>query len=393
MRRYSFITALIGTLVIPMISFPQVQTGSFEFEGRMRDYFVFLPQNYDGLIKMPLVFSLHGYTLDAKQQMDYSRMNVVADTGGFIVVYPNAVSPGWNCGIAGSPNINDVGFIDALIDTLSNHYYIDTTMIYSCGFSLGGFMSFRLACQLSNRISAVASVAGVMAQATANGPKGNHAMPVLLVHGTADGIVPYNGAYDWCSVQQTLTYWANFNLCAESDTTSLPDLDTLDGCSVEKIDYTRRSDATSVILYRVIDGGHSWPGGDTAQLHLSWGNIGNTNGDINASAEIWNFFKPYKLLTTVANQSESPAELLLFQNYPNPFNPSTTIKYELPKSSVVRLSVYDMLGREVSVLVNERMNAGVHEVKFDGSNLASGVYFYRLTAGGFVQAKKLVIVK
>lgn len=81
------------------------------------------------------------------------------------------------------------------------------------------------------------------------------------------------------------------------------------------------------------------------------------------------------------------------QNYPNPFNPSTTIKYELPRSSEVKLSVFDMLGREVSVLVNERRDAGVHEVKFDGSNLASGVYFYRLQAGDFVQSRKLVLLK
>jgi hypothetical protein len=88
-----------------------------------------------------------------------------------------------------------------------------------------------------------------------------------------------------------------------------------------------------------------------------------------------------------------PREFLLSQNYPNPFNPSTTIRMELPRSSVVRLSVYDVLGREVSVLVNDRKNAGVHEVKFDGSNLASGVYFYRLTAGDFVQSKKLLLLK
>jgi hypothetical protein len=88
-----------------------------------------------------------------------------------------------------------------------------------------------------------------------------------------------------------------------------------------------------------------------------------------------------------------PLVFALLQNYPNPFNPSTTMKYELPKSSMVRLSVYDMLGREVSVLVSKRMDAGVHEVKFDGSNLASGVYFYRLQAGDFVQAKRLVIAK
>jgi len=83
----------------------------------------------------------------------------------------------------------------------------------------------------------------------------------------------------------------------------------------------------------------------------------------------------------------------LEQNYPNPFNPSTTITYALPKSSDVRLSVYDILGREVSVLVNERRDAGVHEVKFDGTNLASGVYMYRIQAGGFVQVKRLLLLR
>jgi hypothetical protein len=80
------------------------------------------------------------------------------------------------------------------------------------------------------------------------------------------------------------------------------------------------------------------------------------------------------------------------QNYPNPFNPTTTMKYELPKSSVVTLGVFDMLGREVSVLVNERMDAGFHEVKFDGSNLVRGVYFYRLRAGDFVTTKRLTVL-
>jgi hypothetical protein len=88
-----------------------------------------------------------------------------------------------------------------------------------------------------------------------------------------------------------------------------------------------------------------------------------------------------------------PGEFNLGQNYPNPFNPSTTIKFELPTSLDVRLSVFDMLGRQVSVLVNERRNAGVHEVKFDGSQLSSGVYFYRLQTGGFMDTKKLLLLK
>ena len=94
-------------------------------------------------------------------------------------------------------------------------------------------------------------------------------------------------------------------------------------------------------------------------------------------------------------RSASPREFLLQQNYPNPFNPSTTIGFRVSGlgSSLVRLSVYDLLGREVAVLVNEKREAGVHEVKFDGSNLASGVYFYRLQAGDFAQTKRLMLLK
>ena len=88
-----------------------------------------------------------------------------------------------------------------------------------------------------------------------------------------------------------------------------------------------------------------------------------------------------------------PAQFSLSQNYPNPFNPGTTITFGLPKSTDVRLSVFDVLGREVSVLVHERRNAGVHEVKFDGSGLASGVYFCRIQAGDFIQANKMLVVK
>jgi ligand-binding sensor domain-containing protein len=95
----------------------------------------------------------------------------------------------------------------------------------------------------------------------------------------------------------------------------------------------------------------------------------------------------------VEGRPRVPAAYSLEQNYPNPFNPTTTIKYGLPNTSRARLTVYDILGREVSVLVNERREAGLHEVTFDGSNLASGVYFYRLQAGDFVSTKRMVALK
>ena len=394
---------LIGTLAIPTISLTQVQTGSFEFEGRMRNYLVFLPKNYDGITEMPLVLNLHGYTLYAQQQMDYSQMNMVADTAGFVVVYPNSVTPEttWNSGIYDSPiappnpNINDVGFLNALIDTLAKQYTIDTSRIYSCGFSNGGFMSFKLACQLSNRITAIASVAGVISYTTAGSCNCGHSMPILIINGTADGIVPYAGAAGWHSVEQTVNFWTTHNLCSESDTTSLPNTDALDGCTVERIRFKDSSGNHKVIFYKVINGGHSWPGGDKPSLVIPWATIGNTNGDMNASVEIWNFLKAYDLreLTTVTSYSQSPSEFVLFQNYPNPFNPTTKIQFMIVNRQLTIVKVFDVLGRGVATLVNEVKEPGTYSVQFDGSNLASGVYVYRMQAGDFVQTKKLVLLK
>jgi hypothetical protein len=103
---------------------------------------------------------------------------------------------------------------------------------------------------------------------------------------------------------------------------------------------------------------------------------------------------PSELFTSSqVSSAQIPTAFELCQNYPNPFNPTTTIKYELPNASHVTLSVYDIPGREVSVLVNDRRNARVHEVKFDAAGLASGVYFYRLQAGSYVDTKKLLLVR
>ena len=112
--------------------------------------------------------------------------------------------------------------------------------------------------------------------------------------------------------------------------------------------------------------------------------------------KIEGFVSVYEIASTVSaipSGGRVALDFRLEQNYPNPFNPSTTIRYELPMSSMVRLSVSDILGRKVSVLVNERKDAGVHEVRFDGSNLASGVYFYRLQAGDVVQTKRLLLLR
>jgi hypothetical protein len=88
-----------------------------------------------------------------------------------------------------------------------------------------------------------------------------------------------------------------------------------------------------------------------------------------------------------------PKVFALDQNYPNPFNPTTVVSFQLPMASEVRLVVYDLLGREVAVVANERRTAGSHEVRFDGSGLSTGVYFYRLTAGKYTETRKMILVK
>ncbi|HED07118.1 MAG TPA: T9SS type A sorting domain-containing protein [Ignavibacteria bacterium] len=101
-----------------------------------------------------------------------------------------------------------------------------------------------------------------------------------------------------------------------------------------------------------------------------------------------------EIITDVENDRNNlPTNFALEQNYPNPFNPSTTIKYDLPKEGFVTLKVYDMLGREVATLVNKEQSAGRYIITFDASGLASGIYFYRISAGKFLQTKKLILLR
>jgi hypothetical protein len=88
-----------------------------------------------------------------------------------------------------------------------------------------------------------------------------------------------------------------------------------------------------------------------------------------------------------------PVEYSLLQNYPNPFNPSTTIGYSLAKESFVQLKIYDVLGREIKTLIDEKESVGTYNVHFDASDLNSGIYFYRIAAGGFVESKKMILLK
>ena len=186
----------------------QTITASITHGGLQRDYILYVPANYTGTTAVPLLFNFHGYTSNATEQMWYGDFRAIADTAGFLIVHPEGKLDGsgnthFNVGWGGS-SINDVGFTSALIDSLLLDYSIDEDRVYSTGMSNGGFMSYQLACELSDRIAAIASVTGSMNMGWFNSCNPNHPMPIMEIHGTADGNVPY------ATIPSIMDFWANF---------------------------------------------------------------------------------------------------------------------------------------------------------------------------------------
>ncbi|MFC1502511.1 T9SS type A sorting domain-containing protein [bacterium] len=366
-------------------------------DGIERDYILYVPVNYTGAASVPLVFNFHGYGSNANDQMWYGDFRSIADTTGFLIVHPqgtllNGITH-WNVGgwTIGS-TADDVGFTDALIDSISSKYSIDSMRIYSTGMSNGGFMSFLLACQLSEKIAAIASVTGSMTPETFNNSNPQHPTPILQIHGTSDGVVPYNGASWTKSIDNVIQYWVGYNNCHTTPAiTALPDIVVTDGSTVEHIVYDGGDNDVTVEHFKVTGGGHTWPG-------TIFGGAGS-NYDINASVEIWKFFSRYDInglirTTGIEPWSENDSvHFELAQNYPNPFNPTTAIKYSINSAQHVKINVYNIKGQLVSELVNNNMAAGIYTVHFDAGHLTSGVYFYKITAGAFSQMRKMMVIK
>lgn len=264
--------------------------GSIMHDGMERTYILYVPASYTPEEAMPLVLNFHGYTSNASEQMGYGDFRPIADTAGFIVVHPQgsllAGETHWNVGgWTLESTTDDVGFTEALLDSISAVYNIDQTRIYSTGMSNGGYMSFLLACQMSERIAAIASVTGSMTPETFNDCRPGKSMPVMQIHGTSDNVVPYTGAGWTRSIADVLDYWINVNGCdATVVRTDLTDSNMQDGSTVDHHTYGCEAKA-AVEHFEVAGGGHTWPGSVP-------GGAG-TNQDINASAEIWTFFSRY----------------------------------------------------------------------------------------------------
>jgi polyhydroxybutyrate depolymerase len=292
----------------------QVLNRTLQHDGLARSYTLYIPPSYTGSEAWPLVFDLHGAGGDASWQMSNAGMNAVANTGNFLVAYPNAtVAPGygktlWNDGSLFPNGPDDVDFISTMIDELATSYHIDSSRVYATGLSNGGAMSYYLASQLPNRLAAIAAV-GAPRPANPTAPR---PLPMLHVHGTADSFVPiaggflniplpggeYFSTFRALAIDDVIDDWRESNGCVgEPVITQLPDFNTRDSSTVTLIHYedcerylTAAGDEHSaeVLYYMIEGGGHTWPGGGMAAL------FGPTNRDINAS-EIWNFFSRHEL--------------------------------------------------------------------------------------------------
>jgi polyhydroxybutyrate depolymerase len=380
--------------IIPKVTNAQIESGSFDFDGHNRNYKICLPDNYSGTANLPLVFNLHPIVYDAMFEMGYTRMHVVADTFGYIIVYPSAVDE-WNTGALNSSgeikwDYDDVGFISALIDTLDNLYSIDLERIYACGFSAGGFMALRLACELGHRIAAVASVGGTMIISNMANCDPTRNMPVLLIHGTDDQTVSIGGDQYTYSVDQTIDYWIDYNNCVVTESTNLEDVEPADNCTVEKISYTSCDYNCNVLYYKVHGGGHGWPGGNETKY-----SNGNLNMDMNAGYEIMKFFNEAQL--TPASVKSHKIDVV-FNTYPNPFDTETTISFQLQKVSKVELKVYSSTGQEIRTFLFPNRTAGTHTVYWDGTNnngeeVSGGLYLITVSTPDFHTTGKVLFMR
>ena len=257
--------------------------------GLDRSYILHKPDGFQ--INAPLLFVLHGFTSSSNTIMTYSQMNKIADQNGFMICYPQGTTLAtgqthWNANLQMS-TINDIDFLAQLAIKLQKEYNINPNNTFVSGMSNGGFMSYTLGCEKSGIFKAIASVTGTMSGYDWNNCNPSYKIPVLQISGTKDNTVPWDGtmseAYGWGGaphIIKVMDYWSELNSCSLDETINFPDIDSSDSSTVSLTKRKGSSYNNEIWFYTVTGGGHDWPG--------AFG-----NKDINASEEIWKFFKQH----------------------------------------------------------------------------------------------------
>lgn len=314
MRSHTLLARLFLVVVLGMLSAcgqlpgrPASGTDMFKaslvHDGETRTYRVLVPGSYDGSRPVPLILALHGGGGEGHVMCTLKNgIQTLAYEKAFIVVCPDGVGKHWNDGRnitrwqAHADNVDDVGFLMALIEAVQGEYSIDPGRIYATGVSNGGKMALRLACEASEVLAGVAAVIASL-------PAELHCQPsssvsIMLLNGTQDPLVPYEGGQVHFSRQElgaalstpdTINFWVEANGCRKSlEEAWLPDLDPQDGTRIRQEGYADCAGGSQVLLYEVQGGGHTWPGGSQyAPAFL----IGKVSRDARAGELIWSFFE------------------------------------------------------------------------------------------------------
>ena len=257
--------------------------------GMERSYILHVPVNYDPSRPTALVLAFHGLGLNAEEMIRISGFSEQADTTGFIVVYPNGTgeTSSWNgghcCGEAAINNVDDVGFVRALIEELSASIDIDPDRIYATGFSNGAILTYRLACELSDLLAAVSPVSATPAELDMQACAPDRPVPLIHFHGTADDPNPYYGGelpsgFYFLPVGDTMQFWVANNGCPTQPQT------TVSGSITHDV-YAPCDSGSAVELYTITGGKHAWPGGEAVNQAM-----GEPNMEISATALMWEFF-------------------------------------------------------------------------------------------------------
>ena len=363
---------LAGILFL-LICFIQVKaqtnnTYTITSGGVARTYILYVPASYNPATPTPLVFEFHGYTSNDAQQEYYGDFRPIADTANFIIALPQGLvysgSTGFaNFGTVASASV-DINFTSDIIDSVSAHYNINACKIYSTGFSNGGFMSHDLGCFLSSKFAAIASVSGSMMANHASACNPLHPVPVMQFHGTSDATVSYTGVggiINSIDVDTLIKRWVGINNCNTTPGfTAMPNISTTDNCTAEHYVYSNGTANSTVEFFKIIGGGHSWPGSPYPISGV------NTNEDINACKEIWRFFRQY-CLTNLVDIAEIEKQTLNFNLYPNPSSGILNFSLNKPTSDLLTIQVLDILGKTVlsektanNYIDIEKLNAGIY---------------------------------
>ena len=245
----------------------------------------------------PLLIMLHGRLGTGMETERHTHLTAIADREGFVVVYPDGIDRSWHDrreeGPAAEQHIDDVAFISTLIDTMVREQNVDPKRVYVAGISNGGMMTFRLACELSEKITAVGAVISALPESGAAECKPSHPMSLVMFAGTEDPLVPYNGGEvtghrgKVLGADTTRQKFADLDGCGPPQAPVHYDRIPDDETAVTEIAHVGCQANTEVRLFSIEGGGHTWPGGPQ---YLSKSRIGRVSRELDMSEELWKFF-------------------------------------------------------------------------------------------------------